>query len=82
MVTKRAQMKIQQMMFMLLAITIFFVLVGILVLALSLGGLKQTSKNLEEENSLLLVEKLADSPEFSCEGSFGAKVNCIDMDKI
>lgn len=82
MINKRGQMKIQQMIFMLLAITIFFVLVGLLVITLSLGGLKQTSKNLEETNSLLLVSKLANSPEFSCGDSFGAKVNCIDMDKI
>jgi len=69
------------MAFMLMAITLFFVLVGVVVLVISLSGLKQTSKNLEEQNAELLVTNLADSPEFACGGSYIAKTNCIDLDK-
>lgn len=82
MVNKKAQIKIQQMAFMLMAITLFFVLVGIVILVISFSGLKQTSQNLEQENAMLLVSKLANSPEFSCENAFGAQINCIDFDKV
>ena len=40
------------------------------------------SNNLAMERSILLVSKLANSPEFSCESSFGGpKTSCIDLDK-
>lgn len=75
-------MKIQQMAFMLMAITIFFVLVGMFVLMFGLSGLRQSAEELEQRNAMLLVTKLANSPEFSCGNSFGNnKVNCIDADK-
>jgi hypothetical protein len=70
------------MSFMLMAVTLFFVLVGIFVLVMRFSGLKDTAKTLEEENAMLLVSKLANSPEFSCENAFGALSNCIDADKV
>ncbi len=80
---KQAQMKIQQMSFMLLAVFIFFVLVGMFLLTIRLSGLKDSANRLQEENAMLLVTKLANSPEFSCGFSFGTeKSNCIDGDKI
>jgi len=79
----RGQLKIQQMAFMLMAITLFFVLVGLFVLKINLSELKQSAGTLEEKNALLLVTRLANSPEFSCDNSFGSKkVNCIDADKV
>ncbi len=81
--SKRAQMKIQQMAFMLMAVTLFFVLVGMFVVVWRFSGLKQSATALGEENAMLLVTKLANSPEFSCGNSFGgSKINCIDMDKV
>ncbi len=83
MVIKSGQMKIQQMAFMLVAITLFFMLVGIFVLVIRFSNLKQTSTILEEENAMLLVTKLANSPEFTCGASFGSsRLSCIDADKI
>ena len=79
---KSAQMRIQQMAFMLMAVTLFFVLVGIFVLVMRFSGLKDTAKQLEQENAMLLVSKLANSPEFSCGSAFGALSNCIDADKV
>lgn len=80
---KKAQLKIQQMTFMLLAVTLFFVLVGLIILAFRFSGLKESATALEEKNALLLATKLANSPEFSCGESFkNAKINCIDSDKI
>jgi hypothetical protein len=83
MVMKKAQMKIQQMAFMLMAITIFFVLVGLFVLVIYMSGLKKTATELEEENAMLLATKLANSPEFSCGNAFGGtRINCVDFDKV
>lgn len=80
---KRGQFKIQQMAFMLIAVVLFFALVGIFVLAFRLSTIKETANLLEEKNAMLLVAKLANSPEFSCQNAFGETgVNCIDLDKV
>ena len=79
----KGQMKIQQTAFMLLAITVFFVLVGLFVLMFKMGSIRDTAEILERDNAMSLVTKLANSPEFACGGSFGtAKVDCIDADKV
>jgi len=75
---KSGQMKIQQMAFMLIAVMIFFALVGLLILSVGFSGLKEKATALQEKNAILLVSKLANSPEFSCP----EKTNCIDLDKI
>jgi hypothetical protein len=83
MVNKKGQMKIQQMAFMLIAITLFFVLVGLFILSTSFSGLKKTAAELEEKEAHLLVSKIANSPEFSCGSAYGGqKVNCVDLDKM
>jgi hypothetical protein len=80
---KQGQLKIQQMAFMLMAITLFFVLAGIFALVISTSNLRETASALEEENAMLLVSRLANSPEFSCGESFGSnRINCIDADKV
>ena len=78
---RRGQLKIQQMAFMLVAVFIFFVLVGLFVLSFSFSGLRRSAESLREQESLLVVTKLANTPEFSCEEAFGNMVNCIDGDK-
>jgi len=79
----KAQMKIQQMAFMLIAVTLFFIFVGIFVLVMRFSNLKETSNIIEEENAMLLVTKLANSPEFACGNSFGdSRLSCVDADKI
>jgi len=79
---KQGQMKIQQMAFMLMAITLFFVLVGMLVLVIKFSGLKDSAQMLENKNAMLLATKIANSPEFSCGRAFGNQINCIDVDKV
>jgi len=80
---KKAQVKIQQMAFMLIALTLFFVLVGLFVLVIRFAGLKDSATNLEEENALLLTTKIANSPEFGCGDVYGTgSTNCIDADKV
>ncbi|MFH1311293.1 MAG: hypothetical protein ABIH65_02715 [Nanoarchaeota archaeon] len=80
---KKAQMKIQQMAFMLIAVTLFFVLVGMFFVMIVFSNVNKTAGLLEEENAILLVTKLANSPEFSCEYAFGGqKISCVDSDKV
>jgi len=79
----RGQIKIQQMAFMLLAVTLFFVLAGMFFIVIIYGNLKNIATDQEEENTLLLVTRLANSPEFSCQNSFdNVGTNCVDLDKI
>lgn len=79
----RGQLKIQQMAFMLMAVTLFFVLAGVFVLVIRFSGVKKSAEILEEENAMLLISKLANSPEFSCGESFGGRrTNCVDADKV
>lgn len=79
----RGQMKIQQMAFMLIAVTLFFALVGMFVLVFGLSSLKKDASMLEEKNALLLVSKLANSPEFSCGEAFDySQADCVDADKV
>jgi len=79
---KRAQFKIQQMAFMIIAVIIFFALVGIFVLAFRLSSIKETANLLEQQNAMLLVSKMANSPEFSCGDAYGGtRINCVDFDK-
>jgi hypothetical protein len=80
---KKAQIKIQQMTFMLIAVTLFLSLVLIFILVIEFSGIKEGATNFEEQNAMLLVSRLANSPEFSCEDAFGKnKINCIDSDKL
>ena len=61
-VDKSGQLKIQQMAFVLMAVTLFFVLVGMFVLVVRFSGLEESATALEEKNAMLLVAKLANSP--------------------
>lgn len=80
---KSGQLKIQQMAVMLLAVTLFFALAGMLILATQFSDLKQRAATIQADNAKLLVAKIADSPEFSCGNSFGtAMSSCIDADKV
>ena len=80
----KGQLKIQQMAFVLIAVTLFFAIVGLFVLTFSFSGLRESAAILEEENALALVSQIANSPEFSCGGVFDfdeTNLNCIDADK-
>lgn len=80
---KTGQMKIQQTAFLLIAVTLFFVLAGFFVLSFRMASLRESATALEEKNAMLLVSKLANSPEFSCGSSYGEnRINCVDADKF
>mgnify|MGYP005630153385 FL=1 len=78
----KAQMKIQQTAFMLIALTVFFVLVGMFALKMKMSNLQETAGELKEMEAKILLGKLSNSPEFNCAESFGDQMtNCIDFDK-
>jgi len=74
----RGQLKIQQMIFMLLALTLFFSLIALSYLAIKIAGLEDDARELKREKAIGLVTKLASSPEFNFEGVSRA----IDADKL
>ncbi len=80
---KSGQVKIQQMAFMLLAVTLFFVLAGLFVLMVVYNNIKSSATDQEEENTQMLVTRLANSPEFSCQNAYeNTGTNCVDLDKL
>lgn len=72
----KAQLKIQEMAFVLVAIMIFFALLALVFFSVKMGSYKETAANLQEEQASLLVRHISGIPELSwgCPG-------CIDMDK-
>jgi hypothetical protein len=80
---KKAQMKIQQMSFMLIAVFMFFSLVGMIMVTMMLSNLRESATNLREQNAKLMASRIASSPEFSCGEVYGGvKTDCIDLDKV
>ena len=80
---KKGQLKIQEMAFMLLAVTVFFALAGMFFLVIWYNNLKSSATDQEAENTEMLVTRLANSPEFSCQNAFdNTGTNCIDLDKV
>ncbi len=76
-------MKIQQTAIMLIAITMFFVLVGLFLLSFNVYKIKEGATNQQEENAITLASKISNSPEFACGRAFDEiKLNCIDLDKV
>lgn len=73
---KRSQLKIQQMAFMLMAVFLFFVLVGLFWLMLSSQSMKKEVNLLAKNDAIEHARMLASSPEFTC-GDY-----CIDADRV
>ena len=76
---KKSQLKIQEMAFMIVAVFLFFILVGMFVLSLVFMNVREEANKIAEDRTLSSLSNLADSPEFSCVAS---KSNCIDSDKL
>jgi len=77
--SKNGQLKIQEMAFMLVAIILFFVLVGLFAATIVYKNLKESATNIEEERTLSAISNLAGTAEFVCTGN---RPNCIDEDKL
>ncbi|MDP1729014.1 MAG: hypothetical protein Q8L27_02315 [archaeon] len=77
---KNSQVRIQEMIFMLIALTIFLSIALLFYLSFSLSGLERDVQATSRQGSILLLSKLASSPEFECPSS--EVLRCVDMDKI
>jgi len=76
----KAQMKIQQMAFLLVAITVFFAMIALIYFSLSLSGLRGSATQLQDEEARALVRKLSGSAEFAFTSSSDCS-SCIDLDR-
>jgi hypothetical protein len=76
---QKGQLQIQQMAFMLLAVALFFVLVGLFIFSIIYSDVYKQANVASQERTLTSITNLADSPEFLCVGS---EPNCVDSDKL
>ena len=76
--TKKGQMKIQEMAFVLIAIVVFFSLVIMIYLSIRMGSLRESAEEARTAAAQELVLRLAVTPEFSWRGCLGT---CIDLEK-
>lgn len=75
---KKAQLKIQEMMFMLLGVFLFLILASLFALSIMYSNLQKSVNQINEDKSFSSVINLANSPEFMCT----TKSNCIDEDRL
>ena len=77
--SSKAQIKIQEMAFMLVAVILFFVLAGLFIFSIVYSNMIEQANEITESRTLSSITNLADSPEFNCVDS---KPNCVDSDKL
>ena len=75
--SKQGQLKIQEMAFFLVAILLFFILVGLFVFSIVFSNISKGATEIAEARTLSSITNLADAPEFSC-----GEPNCVDADKL
>ncbi len=80
MTSKKGQMKVQEMAFVLIAIILFFGMVALVYFSIRLSSLKEDVTSIREQSAKELSRKLADIPEFSWTSSTCS--GCIDLDKV
>ena len=76
---KRGQLKIQEMAFMIVAIILFFILVGLFAVSIVYKNLQESATEIAEGRTLSAITNLAGTAEFICAGG---KSNCVDADKL
>lgn len=75
----RAQLKIQEMAFVLVALMIFLALVSLIYFSIRISVLEKENINSRDKEARELARKFASSPEFTWGASDCS--SCIDMDK-
>ena len=78
-INKKSQLKIQEMAFMLVAVILFFVLVGLFAASIVYKNLKESATTIEKEETLSAISNLAGTAEFICTNN---RPNCVDEDKL
>ena len=77
--SKKSQLKIQEMAFMLVAVILFFVLVGLFATSIIYKNLHEQATQIDEEKTLSAISNLAGTAEFVCTNN---RPNCVDEDKL
>jgi hypothetical protein len=80
-ISTKAQMKIQQMAFMIIAIAIFFSMVALIYFAITLSQLEGTAESLAEEEAMELAFAFSGTPELFFTAASADCSACIDLDK-
>ncbi|MFA5992168.1 MAG: hypothetical protein WC796_00500 [Candidatus Pacearchaeota archaeon] len=75
---KSGQLKMQQMIFMIIAVFIFFTLVFLIYASMNLSSLKREARDSQTEKVAGMVVKLASTPEFN----FNNQPSSVDIDKL
>jgi len=76
---KKAQLRIQEMAFMIVAVFLFFILIGLFVLSIFYINIQKQATIISEAQTLSSITNLAGAPELICVNN---KVNCVDSDKL
>ena len=80
--SKKSQMKIQEMAFVLIALFLLFSMVFLFYIKLKSSDIDRTSYELKQNNALSMLGKIAAMPEFSCSSALGKDSLCMDEDKL
>lgn len=78
-IKKLAQMKIQQMSFFILAVFLFFMLVGLFFVSLQSRGIQSSAENLQKDQAIASLETISNMPELICDTN---EPFCLDADKV
>lgn len=77
----KGQFKIQQMVFILVAIVILFGIVSVFFVSIRFGSLKSDVESIRKEAVFTQVRKIVGTPEFSWISSDSC-ASCVDLDKV
>ena len=75
----RGQMKIQQMAFMIMAVFLFFILVGLFFIGIQFKDVKGSAAQLQKEQAISSLRVIADMPELNFDSS---ETMTLDEDKL
>ncbi len=76
---KKGQMKIMQMMFMIIGVFLFFVLVGLFFLRVTFGDIHSTASELAKEQAISSIKTISAMPELDYDSR---KAMALDEDKL
>lgn len=79
--SSRAQIKIQEMAFVLVAFAVFFVIAGLFYFSVKIAGGKGDIQEQREQEARELIRSIAESAEFRWSSSGRSCKGCVDLDK-
>ena len=79
---KIAQMKIQEMAFVLIALFLLFSMTFIFYLKIKSSDIEKTSYELRQNKALSILDKIAAMPELGCSSDIDKGSLCLDEDKL